>query len=137
MMFYKAFRSCIAVVLIPFAAAPLLAQESTELQEIVVTAQKRAENIDKIGMQVTAISGASLEAQRVTGPADLANIVPNLSFTNTEYNTPAYSIRGVGFNDPSLSAAPTVSVYQDEVPLPYPVLTKHSYFDLQRVEVLT
>jgi iron complex outermembrane receptor protein len=129
-------RTCFLLGAAVCVVQPLMAQEGAELQEVVVTAQKRAENINKIGMQVTAISGDALAAQNITGPEDFANLVPGLSYTNSDYNTPVYTLRGVGFYDASLAAAPTVSVYTDEVSLPYSTLTKHTYFDLQRVEVL-
>jgi outer membrane receptor protein involved in Fe transport len=45
-------------------------------------------------------------------------------------------LRGIGFYESSLSTAPAVSVYMDEVPLPLPILSTHAAFDLERIEVL-
>ena len=47
-----------------------------------------------------------------------------------------FTLRGVGFNESSLGVYPAVSVYIDQAPLPFPVLTTHSAFDLDRIEVL-
>jgi outer membrane receptor protein involved in Fe transport len=135
MFVYKSSLACFTIVAGIFAATAA-AQEVAGLEEIVVTAQKRSENINNVGMQITAISGATLDSLHITSPADFANLVPGLSYTNTEYNTPVYTLRGIGYYDPALSAEPAVSVYMDEFPLPYSTLTKHSFFDLDRVEIL-
>lgn len=84
----------------------------------------------------TAVSGDTLKAKQVSSFDDIAKLVPSLSYSNTQNGTPVYTLRGVGFYDTSLASYPTVSVYLDEVPLSFPVLTRHSAFDLERIEVL-
>jgi iron complex outermembrane receptor protein len=106
------------------------------LEEIVVTAQKREQAIDKVGAPIVAITGASLTEHVIVSQADLANTIPGLSFSVSQYGTPVYTLRGAGFTDTSLSAYPDVTVYLDEIPLPFPVLAGLANFDLQRVEVL-
>ncbi len=109
---------------------------SDAIEEIVVTANKRSESINSVGMSVVALTGAALQDRQITSLQDLAQTVPSLSFTTSATNTPVFTLRGVGFYETSLAAYPTVSVYLDEVPLSFPALTKHSGFDLERVEVL-
>ena len=104
--------------------------------EIIVTANKRSESINKVGMPIKALSAETLEQQHVTTLADLASAVPGLTFTETEYGTPVYTLRGIGFYDTSLASYPDVSVYLDQAPLPLPVQTELTLFDIQRVEVL-
>lgn len=104
--------------------------------EIVVTANKREQKLNDVGSAVSVVSGQALQNQQINSLADLAQTVPNLSFSNSANGTPVYTLRGVGFAESSLGAYPTVSVYLDETPLPFPVLTTHSAFDLERVEVL-
>ncbi len=106
------------------------------LQEIVVTAEKRAEPIDKVGMTISAFNAATLERQGITDVADLAQIVPGLTYTHSNTGTPVYTLRGIGFYETSLAAYPAVSVYEDQVPLPFPLLTSHPDLDIERVEVL-
>ena len=122
------------------AAAPAsLASNSegvTTAAEIVVTANKREEAINKVGLTINAYSARTLQQQGVTSLQDLAVAVPGLSFTQTEHATPVYTLRGVGFYDTSLASYPTVSVYLDQAPLPFPVMTALTLFDLQRIEVL-
>ncbi|HEX7946403.1 MAG TPA: TonB-dependent receptor, partial [Phenylobacterium sp.] len=68
--------------------------------------------------------------------SDLQKIVPGFQSTPTYYGTYVFTIRGVGFQDTSLAGNPTVSVYSDEAPLPFSVLTNGATLDLERVEVL-
>ena len=104
--------------------------------EIVVTANKRSESLSKVGMAVKALTGEKLEQQHITSLADLASAVPGLTFTQSEYGTPVFTLRGIGFYETSLAAYPDVSVYLDQAPLPLPVQTQLTLFDIQRVEVL-
>ena len=106
------------------------------LVEIMVTAQKRSESIDRVGMSITAVSGEALNEQQIRNVSDLANIVPGLSYVNSDFSAPVYSLRGVGFYDTSLGAYPTVSVYVDQMPLPFSPMTEQASLDLERVEIL-
>jgi iron complex outermembrane recepter protein len=118
----------------PGTAAP--AAGSYALEEIIVTAQKREQSINDVAMTITAVDATTLERQQINSLADLAQVVPGMSYSTTKTGNPVYTIRGVGFYDASLAAYPAVSVYVDEIPLPFPVLSNHAQFDLERVEVL-
>jgi iron complex outermembrane recepter protein len=123
----------------PVAATPTSESSTAEpsgLAEIVVTAQKRSQSINSVAMSITAATGDQLTQLGVMDTADLTKIVPGFTFTETGYATPVYSIRGVGFQENSLAASPAVSVYVDEVPLPFPAETLAAGLDLERVEVL-
>ncbi|WP_374410069.1 TonB-dependent receptor [Novosphingobium colocasiae] len=101
-----------------------------------MTAQKREQSINDVGMTITALGADTLATQGIRSLDDLARSVPGLSFAGTDYGTPVFTLRGVGFYDSSLAGYPTTSVYVDEVPLAFPVLTTHANLDLERVEVL-
>ena len=122
------------------AAADANAQAATgsdvTVGELVVTAQKREENINNVGMSIQAASGEKLHKLGITNTEDLPKIVPGFLSTPNYYGTNVYTIRGVGFQDTSLAGSPTVSVYLDEMPLPFSALTNGATLDLQRVEVL-
>lgn len=105
-------------------------------QDIIVTANKRAENINKVGLTITAIGANALQERAIQSVDDIAKAVPGLSYTNSANNTPVYTLRGVGFYDTSLASYPANSVYLDQVPLPFPVMTTLTAFDLERIEVL-
>jgi iron complex outermembrane receptor protein len=110
--------------------------DSGGLQEIIVTAQKREQALNDVPLSITAASGEKLATQGVNDVRDLAKIVPGFSYTESAYATPVFTLRGVGFYDTSLAAKPTVSVYLDQVPLPFSILTRGATLDLERVEVL-
>jgi iron complex outermembrane receptor protein len=110
--------------------------QSQGLAEIVVTANKVEEASSKVGITIQTIDDKVLAQEHITTLEDLAESVPGLTFTQTESSTPVYTLRGVGFYETSLAAYPDVSVYLDQAPLPFPVQTTLSLFDVQRVEVL-
>lgn len=111
-------------------------QEATQVDEIVVTAQRRAQSVTDVPMSITAVSGETLSELGVTDVSDLVKVTPGLSAVESGAAVPVYSLRGVGFFDTSIGARPTVSVYVDEVPLPFALMTSGASFDLSRVEVL-
>ena len=126
--------SAIAVAM----AQPAIAQEQKPyyIDEIIVTAQKREQSINDVGLTIQAFSGEELNKRKITSLSDIASAVPGLSYAATATNTPVFTLRGVGFYDSSLAAYPTVSVYTDEIPLQFPAITRHAAYDLQRLEVL-
>lgn len=104
--------------------------------EIVVTATKRAESVNSVPMSINAVSGDDLVSAGIKSADDLAKIVPGFTFTQSAYSTPVYSLRGVGFYNYDIASTPTVTVYQDEAPLPFSAMSRGASFDLERVEVL-
>ena len=107
-----------------------------QLEEIIVTAQKRSQLLNEVPMSITALNSQRLDERGFRDTGDLARMVPGFSFVNTGVNAPVYSIRGVGFYEVSLASSPAVAVYVDEVGLPYPAMTVGASLDLERVEVL-
>ncbi|WP_404476905.1 TonB-dependent receptor [Novosphingobium sp. BL-52-GroH] len=118
------------------AVQPAAAPQQAGVGEIIVTAQKRSESLNKVGLTIQALSADDLVKQGVNDVADLAKVVPALTVANSIYNTPVYTLRGVGFYENSLAAYPAVSVYVDEVPMPFPALVGTAALDVERVEVL-
>ena len=72
--------------------------------DIVVTANKREQNLNDVGLSVTAISGETLAERRITSVQDIANAVPGLKFAESGTGTPIYTLRGIGFNEESLGS---------------------------------
>jgi iron complex outermembrane recepter protein len=106
------------------------------LEEIVVTAQRRAESINDVGMSIQAIDANSLEALRVNNVRDLTTVVPSFTVSQSYQGVPTYTLRGIGFNTINLSATSTVGTYVDEVAYAYPIMNTGPLMDLERVEVL-
>jgi iron complex outermembrane recepter protein len=115
------------------------AAEDTGLQEIVVTAQRRAENLQDIPISVDVVSGDKLEAIN-SGGGDiraLAGRVPSLNIESSFGRTfPRFYIRGLGNTDFDLNASQPVSLVYDDVVLENPILKGFPIFDVERVEVL-
>lgn len=126
-----------AACLMPAGTA--VAQGSTDAAAsnvIVVTANKREENLNDVGLTITAISGEALKERKLTSLSDVASVVPGLAFAPSNTGTPILTLRGVGFNESSLGVYPAVSVYIDQIPLNFPALASHAAFDLERIEAL-
>ena len=115
------------------AAAPAA---SAVPDEIIVTAQKRSERIQDVPLSITAASGEQLERRGITSAADLEKIAPGFTYSQSQNGTPVFSVRGVGFYSETAGAASTVTVYVDQIPLPYARMTEGASLDLERVEIL-
>ena len=112
--------------------------QKTQLEEIVVTAQKRSEKLSRVPISITALGKAQMDKQGVRNVTDVARLVPGLHLqTSDVLGDTNISIRGIVSN----TGAETTGVYIDETPVqarqeivfsnPYPEV-----FDLDRVEVL-
>ena len=119
------------------SAASVYAQET--LDEVVVTAQRRAENARDVPISVSAIDSAQL-ASMIEGGDDiraLATRVPSLYAESSNGRlAPRFYIRGLGNSDFDLAASQPVSVIVDEVVLENVILKSFPLFDIERVEVL-
>ncbi|MES1199990.1 MAG: TonB-dependent receptor [Pseudomonadota bacterium] len=113
------------------------AQQAADSDEIIVTAQRRAQNSQDIGVALSVVSGQDLQNKGVTTVNGLQNITPSLS-VESQFGggQPSYSLRGVGFRDYASNNAPTVGVYVDDVAYTLPITTQGVLYDIQRVEVL-
>ncbi|NIB42212.1 TonB-dependent receptor [Pseudomaricurvus alkylphenolicus] len=113
------------------------AQEGWAIEEIVVTAQRRTENINDVGITVNAFSGEQMKELGIKTATDMAQHTPGMTLTEAAPNgIPVYTLRGMGFDDYSAGSNSTVGVYVNQVALPYPVMTSGQMFDIERIEVL-
>src|ERR1700691_1595034 len=121
------------------AIQPVMADNSgNSLEEIVVTAQRRAERLQDVPAAITALSGDALNQMRLQGNADLAAYVPSLSFDVLGPGETTLAIRGLGT---AYGLEPAVSLYVNETPLDvrtdgYAGAPDIDFFDVDRVEVL-
>jgi iron complex outermembrane receptor protein len=115
-----------------------MAQEANTatLDEVVVTAQKRSENLQEIPKQVQVVSTENLQNANVTSLADLVKLVPSLSGPNGNGMGGLTSMRGVGTAAPSIGAASKVGIVLDDVPIPSRAASVRNLLDIQQVEVL-
>jgi iron complex outermembrane recepter protein len=117
------------------ATAP---QEVGGLDEIIVTAQKREQNLQDVPAAVSAFSADQLLQRGVTQTSDLMGTLPNLQVTSAYSSTqPNFSLRGISVaNEFSASTASPVGVYVDEVYQSFRASHGQQLYDLERVEVL-
>ena len=129
--------TCIYIcVPVSASAQPTPEGASADMDEIVVTAQKRRQALNDVGLTITAATSEQLRNVGVTDITKLAKAVSGFTVSTTFDGLPIFYIRGLGFAANQYSAAPTVSAYVDEVPLPYSPMTGGVTLDLERVEVL-
>lgn len=114
------------------------AQSGEGIGDIVVTAQRREQNLQDVPVAVTAFSGDAIADLGIQSSADIAGIVPNLEIglPAGEGNQPLIYIRGVGLSDTNSNNAGPNGVYVDEVYIASPGAQTFQLFDLERVEVL-
>ena len=129
-------------VLSILAAGDALAQTSQRsgtatIEELVVTAQRREQAAQDVGIALSVIDASSLQSQGIANINQLQNATPNLEIEAAfGGGTPQFRLRGVGFQDYAANNSPTVGMYVNEVAYPIPVMTQGLLFDMQRVEVL-
>jgi iron complex outermembrane receptor protein len=104
---------------------------------VVVTAQRREQSAQDVGIALSVISGEQLAARGVTNVNQLQYQTPSLEVVPAfGGGQPQFRLRGVGFDDYATNNTPTVGVYVDEVAYPVPAATQGVLYDIDRVEVL-
>lgn len=115
------------------------ASDGSSLDDIIVTAQRREENLQDVPISVTAVGGDKLDAITAGGVdvRGLSGRVPSLLVESSFGRTfPRFYIRGLGNTDFDFNASQPVSLVYDDVVLENPILKGFPVFDLDRVEVL-
>ena len=109
-----------------------------EVQEVVVTAQRREQSLLSVPLAVSAVAGEQLAEKGVVRSSDLATVVPNLSVNSAYGDTqPNFSLRGVSVaNEYNANQASPVGVYVDDAYLASRTSHGQQLYDLERVEVL-
>ena len=121
-------------------AGPAAAPTDT-VEEIVVTAQKRVENVQNVPIAISAFTAQALQERAVTSVSSLSNIAPNVTldagtpFSGSSSVLSAY-IRGIGANDFAFNIDPGVGIYLDGVYLARSVGANQDLSDVERIEVL-
>ncbi|HSN72030.1 MAG TPA: TonB-dependent receptor plug domain-containing protein, partial [Steroidobacteraceae bacterium] len=120
------------------AAATANAQtEMNQLEEIVVTAQKRAQSFGDVGITVSVFTGDTIAEMGFEQLTDLSSQTPNVQIKDVVANSvPNVTIRGVGLNDYAANNNPAAGIYVDEIYLVSPAMLSFSLFDLERIEIL-
>src|SRR5690606_18329200 len=123
------------------AAASPLAEAQQRLEEVIVTAQRRAENVQDVPIAMTVVTGETLDQRSITQVAQISDFSPNVyidptvPFSGSSSVLAAY-IRGIGQSDFAFNLEPGVGVYVDDVYLARSIGANVEMLDVERIEVL-
>ncbi|HEX4599678.1 MAG TPA: TonB-dependent receptor [Burkholderiaceae bacterium] len=117
------------------------AQEAQELEQVVVTAQKRQQNIQDVPIAITALGAEDLKDKGVTDIHTLGNLTPGVNLDagapfSGDSSVLSASIRGIGQDDFAFNLDPGVGVYLDGVYLARTIGANQNLLDVERVEIL-
>ncbi len=142
------FNIALAAAIALSAVFPVAAQQSAESsarerrpEEIIVSARYREENLQTVPVAVSVIGGDLLDSTYTVNTQQLSQLVPALYYNSANPRNTAYTIRGLGSNTLSISAAndgiePGVGFYVDQVYHGRPATASFDFTDIERVEVL-
>ena len=109
---------------------------TAQLEEVIVTAQKRLESAQDVPIAITAFDADALEAKQITGFADMRFTAPSVTYAKGNFSGNNFMIRGVGSNLVATSADAGVGIHVNEVPILSPRLFETEYYDVVQLSVL-
>ncbi len=118
----------------PFSA--IQANASALLEEIVVTAQKREQNLQDVPISISAFSGAALKEMGAEKISDLGKATAGVEMNNESVTQPEYNVRGIGTSDFTVGSDPAVALYIDGVYAARGAGAEVPFDDVERVEIL-
>ena len=132
--FCKSFCALLGAALI----APALAQDNDMIEEVIVTAQRRAESVQDVPIAVSAYSDVQLRELQVTELLDMTRLVPNLIGSNNTGlgSANVYSLRALNNTESIPTFDPPVGSYVDDIFISRQNANNFALFDIDRVEVL-
>ncbi|MFC3096249.1 TonB-dependent receptor [Alteraurantiacibacter palmitatis] len=140
-MTYRKFGSCALAALLCGASVPAMAQAvasaSTDagLDAIIVTAERREQNLQDVPISATVLSGEQLAQRGVVNLNDVQQVAPSIAI-NTFNRSTFINIRGVGIAQSAPTSNPGVAYYIDGQLIPHEQFIGHSFYDIGTIEVL-
>ena len=128
---------CKSILVVPFLATSMTSI-SAELEEIVVTAQKRSESLQEVPISIVAFSGDEIERLNISNTIDLVKNIPGMTGVNNVGlpQAAAYFIRGIGQDESVSTMDPAVGTFVDGVFMSRQIANNSRLYDLESVEVL-
>lgn len=112
------------------------APATAEVEEVVVTAQRRTESLQDVPVTVTAFGAEQVQEARIRAIDDVSTRTPGLEFDAFPASQPRIVIRGIGSFDRGAAGDPSSAVFLDEIYLGRPAMVAFDAFDVERIEVL-
>ena len=119
-----------------FAEEATQAKQGEKLEQIVITAQRRQQNLQEVAVAVTALSSEGIEKAGIHDMTDVATRVPGLTFAAFSPGQNIIALRGASSNDDGAGTDSSVAVFVDDVYLGRVSNVNPELFDLERIEVL-
>ncbi|MEJ0037649.1 MAG: TonB-dependent receptor [Gammaproteobacteria bacterium] len=124
-----------------FVSQAISAQDQGGLEEVVVTAQRREQNVQDVPIAITAFTGEMLQSRGLNDIHALSNITPNVNLDSGapfsgDSSVLSASIRGIGQDDFAFNLDPGVGVYLDGVYLARTIGANQNLLDVDRIEIL-
>ncbi|AFU99046.1 TonB-dependent receptor [Simiduia agarivorans] len=117
-------------------ATPSVAQQDFALEEIVVTAQKRAESVDDVPITINAFAADGIREMGAQNVNDMGTFIPGVETNVGDTSQASFTIRGISTNDFGSGSDPAVAVYVDGVYTGHGGSALVNFNDIDRVEVL-
>ena len=131
---YPKLRLLTSAILLALGGQPLTAYAQNSLEEIVVTARRRAESFQDVPVTITVFSEADIRNAGIERPQDFVSLTPNVTLVETQNQGNAFiTIRGIS---QARNSEPSVAVLIDGVLMSNPAQFNQELFDVQQIEVL-
>ena len=125
-----------ALALAGVASSAFAAEDVATIEELVVTAQKKAESIQDVPIAVSAFSQDALQKSRIDGGPNLVLAIPNVNFSKGNFTGYNFQIRGIGSKLVAGSGDAGTGIHLNNAPLISNNLFETEFYDVERVEVL-
>ena len=126
----------ISLAVLTAGGASNMAQASSVLEEVVVTAQRRAENIQEVPLAVSALNKEAVREADIHNLGDIATRVPSLTFSPFAPGQSVISLRGISSNDDGAGTDNSVAVFLDDIYIGGIAGVAFDLFDVETIEVL-
>ena len=129
-------KMALATIGVLLVASNLYAAQPA-IEEMVVTATKRAESVQDVPVAVSAVDADTIAATRIDDFTDITRISPSLTVNRGDWATnSSFSLRGIGTNVFSINIEPSVAIIMDDVPLVRSSQAFSDLLDIERIEIL-
>jgi iron complex outermembrane receptor protein len=129
-------KTTLASIIATVLSAQAVPGHTQVMEELVVTAQKREQNLQDVGVSVSAFSGDQMKALGVTNTVEITQQVPGLQVNTWSPTLTTFNLRGVSQNNFTDNLEAPVAVYSDDVYIGSMNAISGQLFDVERVEVL-
>ncbi len=112
------------------------ANERRQLDEIIVTAERKSSNLQDVAIAVTAVNGETLDRAGISNPLELSVNVPGFTFAPFGAGQSIFSLRGISSNDDGAGTENSVAVFLDDIYFGRVSNSAFEFFDVEQIEVL-